>query len=102
MCVLSHYGLEHYPVIHVGGLRHPEGFKLRLKVRAANLLMEEYPLSKEFLTQVADNEWILETNVCNFEGVTRFILGLYEDVEIVESPEFKEFVSDRIRKMLPE
>lgn len=40
--------------------------------------------------------------VCNFEGVTRFILGLYEDVEIVESPELKEFVSDRIRKMLPE
>lgn len=92
---------DHIDIFRISSTeQHP--IKLRLKVRAANLLMEEYPLSKEYLTQVADNERILETDVCNFEGVTRFIIGLYEDVEILESPELKEFVNDRIRKMLPE
>jgi len=75
--------------------------KLKLDVRAANLLMEEYPLSREYLTQMSDSEWILETNVCNYEGVTRFILGLYEDVEIVGSPELKAFVQVRIKRMRP-
>lgn len=73
--------------------------KLRLDLRAANLLMEEYPLSKDFLTQTAENEWILETSVCNYEGVTRFILGLYDDIEIIGSPELKHFVRERIKKM---
>lgn len=73
--------------------------KLKLDLRATNLLMEEYPLSKECLSQVSDNEWILETNVCNYEGVTRFILGLYEDVKIMDSPKLLEFVNERIKKM---
>lgn len=73
--------------------------KLKLNLRAASLLMEEYPLSKEFLARMSDNEWILETKVCSYEGVTRFILGLYEDVKILESPKLMEFVNAKIKKM---
>lgn len=73
--------------------------KLKLDLRAANLLMEEYPLARECMTKVTDSEWLLETNVCSYEGVTRFILGLYEDVEIVESPRLRKFVDERIKRM---
>ena len=32
-----------------------------------------------------------------FEGVGRFILGLWDDIEIVESDELKEFIWERVR-----
>jgi predicted DNA-binding transcriptional regulator YafY len=70
--------------------------KLKLNLRAANLLTEEYPLAEKFLTKINDNEWILETNVCGYEGVERFIMGLLPDMEILETKELK----DTIRKKL--
>lgn len=74
--------------------------KLELTVRAANLLMEEYPLSQKYLTKIDDNRWILATDVSNYEGVGRFILGLYDDVKIVDSPELSAFIRHRIQKMM--
>lgn len=75
--------------------------KLSMTVRAANLLMEEYPLSKKYLKRVssASNRWVLETKVCEFEGVTRFILGLYDDIKILENDKLKKFVNQKINKM---
>ena len=73
--------------------------KLIMSVRAANLLMEEYPLSRKCLKSVKGNRWELETELCNFEGITRFILGLYDDIEIIESDELKDFVRAKITKM---
>ena len=81
------HGREQFPV------------KLKLSMRAANLLMEEYPLSREYMNCLEDNIWLLETSVCSFEGISRFILGLYEDVEIIESPELKSFVRAKIARM---
>lgn len=73
--------------------------KLIMSVRAANLLMEEYPLSRKCLKSVKGNRWELETELCNFEGITRFILGLYDDIEIIESDDLKDFVKAKITKM---
>lgn len=77
--------------------RHP--IKLRLTVRAANLLQEEYPLSTQYLTREGEGSWILTTEVCNFEGVGRFILGLFHDVEILQSEDLKSFIRSRIENM---
>lgn len=73
--------------------------KLRLSVRAANLLLEEYPLSKDYLTRINENSWRFEAKVCGFDGVARFILGLYDDVEIEESVQLKEFIARKIKRM---
>lgn len=72
---------------------------LRLTLRAANLLMEEYPLSNQYLKLSSENNYILKTDVCSFEGVTRFILGLYDDIEILESEELKNFVNYKIKML---
>jgi hypothetical protein len=31
--------------------------------------------------------------------VARFVLGLYEDVEIVDSPGFEEFMKEKVKKI---
>ena len=70
--------------------------KLKLNLRAANLLTEEYPLSEKYLTKINDDEWILETQVCSLEGVGRFITGLLQDIEILETEELKSFIQKKL------
>ena len=72
---------------------------LKLNMRAANLIKEEYPLSEQFLTKTEDNFWILQTKVSNFEGVGRFILGLFEDIEILENNKLKLYIEKKILNM---
>ena len=70
--------------------------KLILSMRAANLLREEYPLSEQALTQQDNQTWLLQTEVCSYEGVGRFVLGLYDDIQIIESPQFQTYIDKRI------
>ncbi len=69
--------------------------KLKLNLRASNLLTEEYPLAEKFLTKINANEWLLEANVCSFEGIGRFIMGLLQDIEILEPDELKDFIQKK-------
>ena len=70
--------------------------KLKLGLRASSLLLEEFPLAEKELRKKSDNEYILETNVCSYEGVGRFVLGLLDDIEVIGSNEFREFLKKRI------
>jgi predicted DNA-binding transcriptional regulator YafY len=93
-----------YETIHKSGyldcfrISSHDRFKVKLKLgmRAAQLLTEEYPLSEQYLLKISDNHWIFETEVCNYEGVGRFVIGLLHDIEIVESPDFERFVQERL------
>ncbi|MCG8309496.1 MAG: transcriptional regulator [Cytophagales bacterium] len=69
---------------------------LKLSLRAANLLVEEYPLAEKYLITNGCNEWIFEANVCSYEGVGRFVLGLLNEIEIVGPNEFRAFIRQRI------
>jgi predicted DNA-binding transcriptional regulator YafY len=71
--------------------------KLKLNLRASNLLTEEYPLSANYLKKINDNEWTLETDVCSFEGVGRFIMGLLQEIEIIEPETLKLFIQKKIQ-----
>ena len=71
---------------------------LKLSLRAAMLLIEEYPLAERDLSKNKNDEWILKTNVCSFEGIGRFVMGLLEDIEIVESDDFKMFIVSKMQK----
>ena len=73
--------------------------KLQLGLRSANLLMEEFPLASKHLSKISDNEWILETEVCTFDGVGRFIMGLLDDIEIIESPELEKYISTHLKNI---
>lgn len=69
---------------------------LELGMLARNLLVEEYPLSERDIRQIDDGHWILDTMVCNYKGIGRFVMGLMEDIKIVDSPEFRDYIDDKI------
>jgi len=73
--------------------------KLKMGLRSASLLVEEYPLANRDITKLSDNEWLLETKVCTYNGVARFVMGLLEDIQIIDSPEFEEFIRARIERL---
>lgn len=72
---------------------------LRMGLRSSSLLMEEFPLASKQLQKISDKEWILDTEVCSYEGVGRFVLGLPEDIEIIDSPEFVQYIASQIEKL---
>lgn len=69
--------------------------QLRLGVMSHNLLIEEYPLSERDLTQIDEGHWLLDTMVCNYAGVSRFVMGLIEDIEIIDSPDFVAYLRQK-------
>jgi predicted DNA-binding transcriptional regulator YafY len=69
--------------------------RLELGVRAHNLLIEEYPLATRDTKQIDDTHWILDTMVCNYMGIGRFVMGLLGDIRIL-SPEFEEYIKGEI------
>jgi predicted DNA-binding transcriptional regulator YafY len=66
--------------------------QLRLGMLARNLLIEEYPLAERDIKRLDSHHWLLDTKVCNYLGIGRFVVGLLDDVEIVDSPELKEYI----------
>lgn len=69
--------------------------QLRLGVMSHNLLIEEYPLSERDLTQIDENHWLLDTMVCNYAGIGRFVMGLVEDIEVIDSPDFTAYLRQK-------
>jgi len=72
--------------------------RLRLSLLAYNLLCEEYPMSRSHITKVNDNEYLFEAEVCSYAGVGRFVLGLMDEIEVLETKEFKDFLYSKIYK----
>ena len=74
--------------------------QLKLGLRAANLLKEEYPLSEKYLTPCGGNCWLLKTEVCSYEGIGRFAAGLMEDIRSIEPIELSAFMEQKINRSL--
>jgi predicted DNA-binding transcriptional regulator YafY len=64
---------------------------LKMTLKAKNLLVEEYPLASRDLT-FEDGYWLLRTTVKDLAGVGRFVIGLADQIEIVESLELCEYI----------
>ena len=73
--------------------------QLRLGMLARNLLIEEYPLAERDIVSLGDKSWMLDTMVCNYLGIGRFVMGLLDDIEVVDSPEFDRYIADSISKI---
>ena len=73
--------------------------KLKLGLPSSSLLVEEFPIASKYLQKISDNEWILDTEVCSYEGVGRFVLGLMGDIEIIDSPDFLRYITSQVEKM---
>ena len=64
---------------------------LKMSLMAKSLLIEEYPLSISDISYEY-GVWWLKTTVKDLAGVGRFVMGLADQIEIVESPELKDYL----------
>ena len=70
---------------------------LQLTLRAYLLLREEFPLSIPYITQI-DDGYVFSGPVSSFEGPSRFVLGLIDEIAVVEPDALRGFIDDKIRK----
>jgi hypothetical protein len=59
---------------------------------AMRVLMEEYGVEEHQFVITDDSHWLFSTLVCSYQGVGRFVMGLIQDIDIVDSPNFKEYL----------
>ena len=70
---------------------------LQLTLRAYLLLREEFPLSIPYITQ-ADDGYVFNGPVSSFEGPSRFVLGLIDEIAAVSPDSLRNFIDDKIRR----
>ncbi len=73
---------------------------LEFGILSYNLLLEEYPLAERDIEKIGDRRWRLTTQVANYVGVGRFVVGLIDDITIVDTPELVEYLKEYIKKIL--
>lgn len=73
--------------------------KLELSIKAKSLLTEEYPLSEKHITKKS-GRWIFEANVCRLEGVGRFVIGLADQIKVLEGQELKDYIANFVKSHL--
>lgn len=64
-----------------------------------NVLREEYPQAEKFIRDSSDGRHILEMDVCNYAGIGRFVMGLYEDIEVTGGKGFIEYLDERVKRI---
>lgn len=70
-----------------------EHVKLKLTLRAKNLLTEEFPITSIEVTQVK-RSWFWEGDVNALEGIGRFVLGLPHEVSVEEGSKLKAWLTE--------
>lgn len=73
---------------------------LLLSLRACNLLKEEYPLSAEFIKPGDNNQFIFDGWVCSFNGISRFCMGLINEIQIIQPETLKQEIQKKITNFL--
>ena len=68
---------------------------LELSLRSYLLMREEHPLSIPY-TEKTEHGYQFHGPISNFEGISRFILGLLDEIKIQQPNSLKEFVQKKI------
>ena len=74
--------------------------RLELGLLAYNLLCEEYPLAERDVRPLGRGHWLLDTEVASFTGIGRFVVGLLDDIRVVDTPELTEHIRTYIAENL--
>lgn len=89
----------HIDIFRIAGFARKR-VRVELSLMAYNLLIEEYPLAERDTRLLDSNRHLLDTEVCDLAGVGRFVMGLIDQVRIVDSPELEAYVNEKISKSL--
>ena len=72
---------------------------LKMSLKAKNLLIEEYPLSSKYISYDGKSWWF-KGNVKDLTGVGRFMIGLADQVQIIEGQRLIEYKNNFVSKFL--
>ena len=75
----------------------PIHVRLSMTLRARNLMVEEYPLTENDISEGKGGRWIYDGTVRRMEGIGRFVMGLLSQIEILEGEELRQYVLESIR-----
>lgn len=83
--IIDSFRMSGSPVEHV---------RLKMTLRAKNLLTEEYPVTG---TEVYQDKraWYWAGDVNSLEGVGRFVIGLSEDIDVEEGAQLKAWLAEK-------
>lgn len=70
-----------------------------VNIRARNLLIEEYPLAERYLEMIKGNRFRLKVMVAKYEGPGRFVMGLFENIEVIGGEGFRNFLMLKKEKL---
>lgn len=79
-------------------LRTPQHVKLKMGILAASILQEEYPVASSMILPIDNYSYLLETEVDGYAAISRFVLGLMDDVTIIGPSEWKTWVEQTLSK----
>ena len=72
---------------------------LRLGQLSHNLLVEEHPGAEPFVKLVDDNTWQADIDVVSYHGIGRFVLGLFDDIDILGDKGFISYLQEKTKRM---
>ncbi len=70
--------------------------EMRLGQLSYNILIEEYPDALPAVALQEDGKWYFRTEVCSYLGIGRFVLGLYDDIEVIGDKAFIAYLRAKI------
>lgn len=72
--------------------------KLKLSKKAYQLMMEEHPNARPFMSIKNRNQYCFNGEIPQLPGLGRFILGLPGEIKVEEGEEMKTYLSEQIAK----
>lgn len=71
---------------------------LRMSMRSAQLLQEEFPLSRPHVIKEDHTHYAFDAEVNGFVAISRFILGLADEIEVLQPAALRDFLNERIER----
>ena len=75
--------------------------ELALGPLSYNILREEYPQAMPYVADGGGGRHTLRLDVCSYAGIGRFVLGLYDDIQVLGGDGFKQYLAAKIASMRP-
>jgi len=72
---------------------------LLLDSLAYNVLVKEYPQTKEHITPQPDGRHLFTAELCSYVAIGRFALGLFSNIEVLGDPPFKAYLREKVEQM---
>lgn len=83
----------------ISSLKSIDIIKAKLSLKAYNLLLEEFPLSREYVCE-ENGFYQLKIPVAGYRGIGRFVMGLPGEIEVLGSSGFKKFLKEERKKFI--